>query len=392
MKRVTIKPKILACAIAGATAMPVFAADFDFYGYYRTNVATSSQGGDQQCYKATGASAKYRLGNECDNYYEAGMKGEVYNKNGRSFRLETMLSGSDESDQGIGLIQASVYGDNVIDALPGATLWAGKRYYQRHDVHMNDYFYWNTSGNGGAGIENIVMGGDTKLSVAWTENDSGAEDNLVHNNNLDIRLAGIGIAGGSLEVGALFGAPNLTEEQEDAEVADNSGSLFTLSYEFGGFENGYNKLVVQLGNDGMAGSTGNNDNTMEGSMTRLINHGLFDLSDTSEAQYVLIHESVKDADDNEKTWTSAGIRPVFHWNDVASTAIEIGYDSVSDDTATEDMDLTKVTIAQQWSAGDTYWSRPLVRAFVTHASGTEGQFFGDDTSGISMGVQAEVWW
>jgi maltoporin len=392
MKCVTMTPKILACAIAGATAAPVYAADFDFHGYYRTNVATSAQGGDQQCYKATGASAKYRLGNECDNYYEAGMKGEVYNKNGRSFRLETMLSGSDESDQGIGLIQAAVYGDNVIDALPGATLWAGKRYYQRQDVHINDYFYLNTSGNAGAGIENIAMGGDTKLSVAWTENDSGAEDNLVHNNNLDIRLAGIGIAGGSLEVGALFGAPSLTEEQEDAEVADNNGSLFTLTYAFGGFENGYNKLVVQLGNDGMAGSTGNNDNTMEGSMTRLINHGLFDLSDTSEAQYVLIHESVKDADDNEKTWTSAGIRPVFHWSEISSTAIEIGYDSVSDDTAAEDMDLTKVTIAQQWSAGDTFWSRPLIRAFVTHASGTEGQFFGDDTSGMSMGVQAEVWW
>lgn len=392
MKRLTMTPRLLAATIAGLAAMPASAADFDFYGYFRTNVATATEGGDQMCYQAQGASSKYRLGNECDNYYEAGMKGELFKHNGRTFRLETMLSGSDTSSSGIGLTQAAVYGDNVIDALPGATLWAGKRYYQRHDVHMSDFFYWNTSGNSGAGIENIDLGSGKTLAVAWLENTSGAAGD-VHNNKLDVRVAGMAIGSGKLEAGIVLSKPNLTEDQENAGVADNSGTLATLEYAFGGGSDGYNKLVLQYGKDGMAGSTGNNDNTMEGTMIRAISHGLMDLSDTSEAQYNLVYQSVEDAAGDATVWTSAGIRPVFHWNDVASTAIEIGYDAItSDSAAVVENSLTKVTLAQQWAAGDGYWSRPLIRAFVTHASGSKVAVGNGNNNGTSFGVQAEVWW
>lgn len=38
-----------------------------------------------------------------------------------------------------------------------STIWAGKRFYQRHDVHMIDFYYWDISGHG-AGIENIDLG------------------------------------------------------------------------------------------------------------------------------------------------------------------------------------------------------------------------------------------
>jgi maltoporin len=393
MKRVTMTPKILACAISAAAAMPALAADpVEFYGYYRTNVGTATEGGDQACYKAVGAGSKYRMGNECDNYYEAGVKGELYNQNGRTFRVQTMLSGSDTSSSGIGLTQAAVFGDNVIDALPGATLWAGKRYYQRHDVHMSDYFYWNTSGNAGAGIEKINMGGDKTLAVAWLENLSGAAGD-VHNNNIDVRLAGIGIGGGKLEVGVLLGMPSLTDEQDAAGVADNSGSLFTMEYAYGVNGDEYNKLVLQFGKDGMAGSTGNNDNTMEGSMVRAIGHGLMSLGDHSEAQYNLVYQSVENADGDATVWTSAGVRPVMHWNDVASTAVEIGFDSItSDDTSVVENKLTKITLAQQWAAGDGYWSRPLIRAYVTHAKGSKIAIGSDRNQSTSLGVQAEVWW
>ena len=395
MKSTIIKPMVLAIAAASAASTSVMAADLDFYGYYRAGVGTATEGGEQACYKAQGASSKYRLGNECDNYYEAGFKGEIYNYNNRTFRVDTMMAGTDTDP--LNPVQLAVFGDNVIDSLPGATIWAGKRYYQRHDVHMSDYFYWNASGNAGAGIENIDLGGGKKLSVAWVENQDsvtvGTEESSVHNNNLDIRIAGIGIGSGALEVGVTLGSPSLTEEQEDADVANNSGTLINLEYAFDVSE-GYSKLVVQHGSDGMAGSTGVNNSQMEGSMLRLIGHGLVSLSDSSEAQYNLVHESVENADGNAKTWVSAGIRPVFHWNDTASTAIEIGYDSVTYDEEAMGVDnaLTKVTLAQQWAAGDGYWSRPLVRAFVTRASGSKVAIPSGDNSGTSFGVQAEIWW
>ena len=393
MKRLTMSPKILACAISAAAAMPAFAEpstpDLDFYGYYRTNVGTASEGGDQVCYKAAGARAKYRMGNECDNYYEAGVKGELYNKNGRAFRVQTMLGGADTGE--IDLIQGAVMGDNVIDALPGATVWAGKLYYQRHAVHMNDFFYWNASGNGGAGIEKISLGDDAKLSVAWIENKSGAAGD-VHNNNIDLRVAKIGIAGGELEVGATFASPSLTEEQEAAGVADNNGSLFSMEYGFAGnTDDNYNKLVLQLGNDGMAGSTGVNDNAMEGSSVRAIAFGLVELGGNLESEYNVLYDTVEDAAGNTTTWSSVGVRPVMHWNDVSSTALEIGHDSVTSDTIADNK-LTKVTLAQQWHAGDGFWAVPLVRAYVTHAKGGQIALGNGNTSGTSMGVQAEVWW
>lgn len=42
--------------------------------------------------------------------------------------------------------EANVQGKNLIEWLPGSTIWAGKRFYQRHDVHMIDFYYWDISG------------------------------------------------------------------------------------------------------------------------------------------------------------------------------------------------------------------------------------------------------
>ncbi len=67
--------------------------------------------------------------------------------------------------------QFNVVGKNLIPSLPGAAIWAGKRYYKRHDVHINDYYYWDVSGPG-AGIEDIDLG-FAKASVAWIRNTDG---------------------------------------------------------------------------------------------------------------------------------------------------------------------------------------------------------------------------
>lgn len=100
--------------------------------------------------------------------------------------------------------EANVQGKNLIEWLPGSTIWAGKRFYQRHDVHMIDFYYWDISGPG-AGIENIDLGFG-KLSLAATRSsESGGSatfadrdangdriyDNVVPNDVFDVRLAGL---------------------------------------------------------------------------------------------------------------------------------------------------------------------------------------------------------
>ena len=46
---------------------------------------------------------------------------------------------------------------NVIKSAPEVTFWGGQRFYDRDDIHPQDYFFLNTSGVGG-GAYNIDLG------------------------------------------------------------------------------------------------------------------------------------------------------------------------------------------------------------------------------------------
>jgi len=87
--------------IAGALVVlfvPVSEA-FEFQGYFRSGAGQNSAGGNQVCFQAPGASVKYRPGNEC----------------------------------------------------------AGKRFYRRPEFHIDDFYFWDTSGPG-AGVRDINVG------------------------------------------------------------------------------------------------------------------------------------------------------------------------------------------------------------------------------------------
>jgi len=63
-----LKPAcLLAALLVGGPALAV-----DFHGYLRSGVGATAGGGDQACFQAAGAPAKYRLGNECETYAEIG--------------------------------------------------------------------------------------------------------------------------------------------------------------------------------------------------------------------------------------------------------------------------------------------------------------------------------
>lgn len=304
--------------------------------------------------------------------------------------------------------QFHVIGKNLIPSLPGAAIWAGKRYYKRHDVHINDYYYWDVSGPG-AGIEDIDLG-FAKASVAWVRNTdgdwvyqgSGTGTNLA-NDTLDFRLAEIDVnPNGKLELGYDYGKANLTDEQErDPGYEDQKGHLVTLEHTQSNWFGGYNKLALQYGTDGIIGSSGRNSTgNSEGTMLRLVNQGVVGLSDNIEMMYVQIYEDRDFDNDSGQTWASFGVRPVYKWSDVMSTALEFGYDRVDPQADGESTrDLKKITLAQQWSAGSSFWARPQIRVFATYAQWDGGRYqaasesidAGDD-DGLTFGVQAEAWW
>ena len=82
-----------------------------------------------------------------------------------------------------------------------------------------------------------------------------------------------------------------------------------------------------------------------------------------------------------------------------SLVFEREFDHTSSATGLYKGRLEKFTIAPQIGAGRKFFSRPVLRAFVTYANWSEGLkgFVGgpaylNKTSGWNFGVQGETWW
>lgn len=413
----------LAAAVAAMlVATPTLAVDFK--GYFRSGIGATAGGGDQACFRAEGAGAKYRLGNECETYAEVQLGDEVFSDGDTSFYVDSMIAYvtsqendnefTDGDDANIGVRQFNVQGTNVIKSLPGSMLWIGKRYYQRHDVHINDFYYWDVSGPG-AGLQDINVGTGL-LHVAWTRSSNDEEGDEVEidddalltvtNDIIDVRWTDIPVnPGGLLELGVDYGRANLNDAQEDAGFSDQDGYLFTTEHHQTEFFGGYNKLAFQYGTDSMiANRQGRPDSNQinEGDMFRVIDHGLVPLSSNLDLFYVGIYEDTSFDNDNGAKWISAGFRPTYYWSQLMSTAVEIGLDRVSPEASGEDdRDLQKITIAQQWQPGAEFFARPQLRLFATYANWDEDVYDAeagtneigpDDGDGLTFGAQAEVWW
>ncbi|MDG5500583.1 maltoporin LamB [Marinobacter sp. BGYM27] len=412
----------LTAAIA-TIAFTTPAAALDFNGYARAGASTNlNSGGEQTCF-GSGAGGHYvgRLADECDTYAEIGLGDELYNENGKSFRFDSMVSygannqGNDfqsysyNNDGGgydggdTSLRQLYISGKNVVDLFPGATLWAGKRYYQRHDVHQLDLYYLNNSGYGG-GVENISAG-PGQLSLAFTNHDNKDGTELVQNNKFDVRYA-FPVGSSTLTLVGIYGMADLTDQQEDAGLDDEDGYFLTTELA-SGFMGGFNKFVLQYGADSMGfdafenGGGGrianNNTSGYLQSSWRILDHGVIKLGGSWDLGYSALYQrgEAHDSSLDDAERLSVVARPIYNWSAVSSTALEVGYDNVKSTGPSDKEDLQKVAIAQQWSAGEGYWARPVIRVYAAAFFGDQAEAArsGDGVDGdVQLGVQMEAWW
>lgn len=172
-------------SIASVPALSAVAetTNFEYHGYARSGIGSSSKGGKQACFQVAGAPVKHRLGNECESFVEQKLSATLATDNGAEFRLNTLIAYSTDQqvvweEPGFALMELNVVGKDIFPVLPGAQLWAGKMYYQRHDIHQLDWYYWNVSGPG-AGLENIDLGFG-RLSLAWVRN----EASVIHDSSV----------------------------------------------------------------------------------------------------------------------------------------------------------------------------------------------------------------
>lgn len=423
-----IQKTFLAVAIGGAL-FATSASAVDFHGYARSGIGWTSGGGEQSAFTVNGGGSKYRLGNESDTYAELKLGQELFKDGEKTIYFDTNLAyggtlhNNDWTETSPALRELNVQFKNFADSLPGATLWAGKRFYQRHDVHMNDFYYWDISGPG-AGVENIDLG-FAKLSVAVTrDTESGGafsyyydhgkkswvsdrdDKKDVYNDIFDIRLADIKLwQDASLELGFDYGSAHTKDDAHfNDENATKKGYMITAEYTQGNFFGGFNKLAVQYARNSMTSwNNGHAQGSLSGNrgdMLRVINQGVVQFSDKVETMYALIYEKTDLENKQGKTWYSAGIRPMYKWTNTMSTLVEFGYDRIKDQASGKKNDLTKVTLAQQWQAGSSIWARPAIRVFGTYAHWNDkfntenrtSQGYKAKDGEFIAGVQFEAWW
>ncbi|MEZ9916693.1 maltoporin [Vibrio breoganii] len=412
MKKVNLLTAAVTAALLSTSALAV-----EFNGYMRAGTGISGNSGSDVSVNKNGVG---RLGNENDNYSEFGFAQDLQTGD-VNWRLESMIAsgapganGWEDADFNVAQFAVKAKGALAFDR--GATLWAGKTYYQRKDIHITDFYYLNTSGTGG-GIENISLG-DTKLSLALIqdgENSTPVDSGIVDPDGnpiivdredsagfiFDARLANIGLwSDATLELALAY---NFAVEKADGKETADDGLLATAILQQG-LSNGFNQTVVQVGTKGYgvqaanfwgAGSYYDRSGAQnDGFGYRVLNWGVISMGDSWEMGHQLAYLAGEDLGFTkfDQSQYSVVVRPMYKWNDTMRTVFEGGYNA--GEIADNDFGTAKVTVAQAWAMGSSFWARPEIRVYGSYILDTEddnafGQ--GNDTEYV-VGIQAEAWW
>lgn len=398
--------------------------DFDFSGYFRTGTNTVIGGGAKNggsCYALNypkNDGMYYRLGNECRDYGEIQFT-KKQQINGVDFKAVYMLDIAGDSRHPTSTEDWSrrtralyVEADNLID---NGTLWIGRRFYRAvgvGDVHIADYFYTQSTGNG-LGVSDITINGNDKLHVAALgyggegEAVPGDETTKFNYQNImaDIRYEMDMGDNGKMK----FVLQNLFVNDAYDNIDIQDGRTLTVQWEkkLGIFDQ---KTVIQYGTGAMArnpGSAGTDGGSFDyaadssSSGIRIFNNATVDISPKFKVNYMAMYEK----SDDYHTLKSIGIRPHYSFSDHWSVLAELGYNAYQTKTngvENDEQRIVKFALALQASGDSTdFWSRPSLRFYLSNfdwntAAGQESGLSvpGDDadTNALVAGAQVEIWY
>jgi len=395
---------------------------FEFHGYFRSGYGLNSEGGQQVAFAAPGAGAKYRLGNEAETYGEfifvnnwinperssdkAWMKTEVMiqanTTNSASFANFNTATGNDQ----FRLREAFVQGGNIFESQPNAKFWAGERYYRRQHIEINDFYPLDMSGYG-AGVEdlNVRFG---KLALGFL---SGARPDITTQNgnyaksNIDLRLYDVKAPGGTAAFWFDFATSKGGTTPTGTVIPTSSGYAFGLRHQRLEWHGGFHTFGIQYGTGAASNFSTNIDDptTFINSTARFLitDQVLLQPNDRFAIMPIFVFQRTRDGNPQHgwDQWASFGARPEVFFTKYLSLAFEGGFDHTHSSTGQYDGWLRKFTIAPQIGAGQKFFSRPVLRAFLTYANWSDGLRgfvggipFENRTDGLTYGVQAETWW
>ena len=404
---------------------------FRFHGYLRSGFGVDSNGKGQQPFQAPLAPAKYRLGNEAETYLETTFAYGANSEGPDPAYFDTRItlayvlptSSSNTFATTFSLREAYALARRVWSAQPTATFWAGARFYDRHDLHIMDFWYRDPSGFGG-GIEDVALAGGAKLAASWIggsqdqldPNGSVPRDDRLNKNTFEGRVYNINLGRGRVaaaidlssfhgdEVNVAGGPPVLLED------SFGGSGTFILEWPITG---GRYKVTAQYGRGAaydfrsvlgppagrpfVPGEVVHTDDLWQ---FRLVNDVLMDERGPWQLQGVGIYQELNNgaAANNRVRWVSLGARPVYKLGRFFSVATEAGWDY----TVQSDLpggSLIKLTAAPQITPAFKFFSRPSLRAFATWAHWSDSfrgsvapVAYPNDVNGAAFGVQLETWW
>jgi len=398
---------------------------FEFHGYFRSGYGVNGVGGQQVAFQAPGAGAKYRLGNETETYGEfifvnnwlnpdhtdkAWMKTEVMlEANTTNSATYPNFAGGVGNDQ-FRLREAFVQAGHVLESQPDAKFWAGERYYRRQHIEIDDFYPLDMSGYGG-GVEdlNVKVG---KLAVAYLSGarpDIVTENGYLSKNNVDVRLYDLKGPAGLWGAWFDFAATKGGKASDGTVIPTTDGYGFGLRHQSLEWHGGYHTFMVQYGTGSASNFSTSIDNPTpylrQAKTFQAVEHLLIQPNDRFAIMPIFVYVRHKDGQPNHdwNQWVSFGARPEVFFTKYLSLAFEGGVDHTHNPNgspnARYDGWLKKFTIAPQIGAGRKFFSRPVLRAFLTYADWSDGLtgFVGGTpylrrTSGLTYGVQAETWW
>lgn len=417
----------LAGAFGAAQALPV-----DFSGYARGGYGVNTNGGRQTCFSLKGVrnvETHYRLGDECDYTIETNFNSTLAkNSDGSEWHVNFMLknwrawNSTANSDSGMGtqgpttdFAQAYAYGQNL-PILSNGSIWAGRRYYNRVQLGINDHFLQNDDGDG-FGVDNVNLGGGVKLNAGiMTDELNGTTQNYDFMQKYIVSVTDIPtFANSKLRVHAKI------HSQSKADVQTYNATTGTwTSTTPAQRKGGYSVLFLHETPNVLSGTlsagirfskhiggNGGNDNSNGfGKSTLLfvqqsgnIGHTGYDgISEFKSTKYD--GTSVKDR------WFSLGGRLDTQLYGPLRGIAELGYDTVKRSGATSGnntYNFTHLTLAAAFAAGDDAGSRPEVRLYYTYGkwnsnvkndqiSNIDQNVYGGKTNGSAVGAQYEAWW
>jgi len=406
---------------------------FEFHGYMRSGFGSNGEGGAIEAFRAPNAGAKYRLGNEAETYLETAFRQNLVPRKGESkFGTQVLIayvtpsSSNNDFDSTITLREAFADASGVLEFAPEAEFWAGQRFYDRWDIHMNDFYYRDLSGFGG-GVQKVEAGPGI-MSLAWlggTISEVRSDglpredpESALNNNTFDVRMDEIKLPLGKLGLSfdaVYFDGDDFTRDGDEhpISVENSAGWGVGIYYTIEDDSTYRNRFVAQYGN-GVASSfrsvitppphliidEGESLDMDEFKRLLLINDFVVDTQSGWSLTLAAVYDyyDLGQGGNDKLEWYSLGARPVYFFTEHLSLAIEAGWDYTDTEGGAKGS-LWKATIAPQITPASHILSRPALRAFVTYAwwsdefrGSVAENTYSDETEGLSAGLQMETWW